>query len=101
MFSFFAIKFIDSDWAFDNFKFSNHNLVVIFITFGLIFVNVFTIYQELRFSPLLSRVSAADKESYIIYENGLYILSSSCSSFRQVFIALTESPVSYIVNVDG
>jgi len=78
MFSFFAIKFIDSDWAFDNFKFSNHNLVVILITFGLIFVNVFTIYQELRFSPLLTRVSAADKESYIIYENGLYSTIGPC-----------------------
>ena len=78
MFSFFAIKFIDSDWAFDNFKFSNHNLVVVFITFGLIFVNFFAIYQELRFSPVLTRVTQEDKESYLIYENALYSSIEPC-----------------------
>ncbi len=78
MFSFFVIRFIDSDWAFDNFKFSNHNLVVILITFGLIFVNFFAIYQELRFSPIFTRVTPEDKESYLVYENALYSAIDPC-----------------------
>ena len=93
MFSFFAIKFIDSDWAFDNFKFSNHNLVVIMITFGLIFVNLFTIYQELRFSPLLTRVTADDKESYMIYENALYSSIEPCVKSHNALVERLNSNV--------
>ena len=86
MFSFFAIKFIDSDWAFDNFKFSNHNLVVVFITFGLIFVNFFAIYQELRFSPILTRITPEDKESYLIYENALYSSIEPCIKTHNMLV---------------
>ena len=80
IFSFFAIKFIDSDWAFDNFKFNNHNQVVIFVTFALIFINVFTIYQELRFSPLLNKVTHIDKANYVAYEDELYSILKPCVS---------------------
>lgn len=78
MLSFFVIKFVDSDWAFDNFKFSNHNMMVIIVTFGLIFVNVFAVYQELRFSPLFSRIKIEDKESYLVFENALYSAIDPC-----------------------
>lgn len=78
MFSFFAIKFVDSDWAFDNFKFSNHNMFVVAVTFGLIFVNIFAIYQELRFSPFISRIQTEDKESYLVFENALYSAINPC-----------------------
>lgn len=93
MFSFFAIKFIDSDWAFDNFKFSNHNLVVILITFGLIFVNFFTIYQELRFSPLLTRVTQDDKASYLVYENALYSSIEPCTEAHNALIDRLNSNI--------
>jgi len=93
IFSFFAIKFIDSDWAFDNFKFSNHNLVVIFITFGLIFVNIFAIYQEMRFSPLFMRVSTDDKESYLRYEDALYKSINPCIEYHNKLILRMNSNI--------
>ena len=93
MFSFFIIKFIDSDWAFDNFKFSNHNLVVIFVTFGLIFINIFTIYQQVRFSPIFTKVTSEDKESYLIYENALYSAIEPCTTSHNKLVERLNSNI--------
>lgn len=87
MSSFFIIKFIDSDWAFDNFKFGNHNLVVVIVTFALIFTNVFAIYQELRFSPIVTRIKTEDKESYLLFENALYSSIRPCTNYHNKLMA--------------
>ena len=77
--TFAAIKILDSDWAFNVFKFSNHNLVVTVVTFGLIFVNVFAIYQEMKYATLFNRVDEQTKESYLVYENSLYAAMKPCA----------------------
>ena len=93
LFSFFGIKFIDSDWAFDHLKFSNHNMVVIITTFVLIFVNLVALYQEMRYSPLLTRVTAEDKQGYIVYENALFSSIEPCVNAHNTLIDRMNSNI--------
>ncbi|MDD3594190.1 MAG: hypothetical protein PHX18_06150 [Candidatus Gastranaerophilales bacterium] len=78
IFSFFIIRFIDSDWAFDHFKFSNHNLMVVMITCFLIFVNIIAIYESLKYSQFFTNASKSQKENYLKYENDLYQTADIC-----------------------
>ena len=50
--SFVIIVFVDSDWVFDRLKISNPNAIVMFITFILLFVNGYYIYNEMTLSSI-------------------------------------------------
>lgn len=78
IFSFFIIRFVDSDWAFDHFKFSNHNLMVVMITCFLIFVNIVCIYESLKYSQFFTNATKSQKESYLKYEEDLYKTADIC-----------------------
>lgn len=78
IFSFFIIRFVDSDWAFDHFKFSNHNLMVVMITCFLIFVNVVCIYESFKYSQFFTNATKEQKENYLKYEQDLYSTADIC-----------------------
>jgi len=84
--SFLLIKILDSDWAFNLFKFSNHNMFVTVITFILIFVNSYFIYQDMKYATLFNRVDKTTQESYLAYETSLYEAMKPCSDRHNAII---------------
>jgi len=91
--SFLIIKTLDSDWAFDVFKFSNHNMVVTTTTFLLIFVNVFFITQEMKYSPIFNKISDTTKEEYIAFENDIYNSIKNCTDNHNYLITNIDDKI--------
>ena len=85
--SFFIVKILDSDWAFDLFKFNNHNMVVTVTTFVLIFVNFYFITQEMKYSPIFNKVSDVAKEEYLIFESGIFNAIKICTDSHNYLIS--------------
>lgn len=85
--SFLIIKILDSDWAFDLFKFANHNMVVTTTTFMLIFVNVYFITQEMKYSPIFHKVSDQTKAEYVTFENDVFEAIKNCTDSHNYLLA--------------
>jgi hypothetical protein len=89
--SFLIVKLIDSDWAFEKFKFRNHNAVVIFTTFALIILNMTCVYQSMKDSAIFVRATEAQQNSYLNYENSLFAALKQCSDAHNRLLGRTVS----------
>ncbi len=85
--SFAVLTFLDSDWSFDNLNFANHNLVIGLATCVLIFLNVYFIYQEMKYDPLLNQVDSFERDAYLQFENMLFADIKPCTDLHNVLMS--------------
>ncbi|MCR4880568.1 MAG: hypothetical protein K6A44_01265 [bacterium] len=78
--AFIIIRFIDSDWMFHTMQLDNPNSFVVTITFIVLCVYGFFVYQEMQYAPLLTQVKPEHKTAYLGYERNLAKAFATCSA---------------------
>ena len=77
--AFLVIRLIDSDWMFNAMQLENPSSFVVTLTFIVLCVYGFFVYQEMLYSPLLTKVNKEHKKAYVTYEKAVDDAFGSCS----------------------
>ena len=66
--AFAIIRLVDSDWLYNTMQLENHNSFVITITFIVLGVYGYFIFQEMKYAPLMTHVKPEHNVMYSEYE---------------------------------
>ena len=77
--AFLVIRIIDSNWVFNAMQLDNPSSFVVTITFIVLCVYGFFIYNEMKFAPLLTSVTPEHQTAYLEFEKEISNVFTKCS----------------------
>ena len=91
--AFVVIRIIDSDWMYNTMQLENHNSFVVAISFIVLGVYGYFIFQEMKYAPLMTHVKPEHNILYSEYEESLKKAFEPCETAHNKMIQITKTGV--------